>query len=66
MCETNPSMPCVWLRIYERAEKLGRVDRLITLQPPLDWQNYSKSSWTSVLKRLVGRGEQPQTAESGP
>jgi len=66
MCETDPSLPCVWLRIYERAERLGRVDRLLKLQPDLDWRRQGASEWTPLLKRLVGRGEHLSGAQLGP
>ena len=56
MCETDPSLPCVWLRIYERAEKLGRVDRLMKLQDDLDWRRQGDSTWLPLLKRPFGRG----------
>ncbi len=55
MCETDPSMPCVWLRIYERAERLGRVDRLMKLQDDLDWRGQGTSSWVSLVKRAADR-----------
>lgn len=55
MCETDPSMPCVWLRIYERAERLGRVDRLMKLQDDLDWRGQGTSSWLSLIKQAVTR-----------
>jgi hypothetical protein len=51
MCETDPSLPCVWLRIYERAEKLGRVDRLMKLQDDLDWRRQGDSTWLPLLKQ---------------
>ena len=57
MCETDPTMPCVWLRIYERAELLGRVDRLTKLQPDVDWRRDGASTWIPLIKRVVGRGE---------
>ena len=33
------TMPCAWLLSYERAERPGRVDRLMTLQPEPDWRD---------------------------
>jgi len=56
MCETDPTMPCVWLRIYERAERMGRMDRLMKLQDDLDWRREGSSEWIPLLKRVVSRG----------
>ena len=66
MCETDLSMPCVWLRIYERAERLGRVDRLMALQDDLDWRREGASEWVPLLKRVIGRGERLGSQELGP
>ena len=56
MCETDPTMPCVWLRIYERAERMGRMDRLMKLQDDLDWRREGSSEWIPLRKRVVSRG----------
>jgi len=37
VCEVNPETPCAWQLIWERAEKLGRVEQLLAIQPPKDW-----------------------------
>lgn len=63
MCETDPTLPCVWLRIYERAERLGRMDRLMKLQDDLDWRGQDTSSWLKLLKRVVGRNGRLSEAE---
>ncbi len=55
MCETDPSMPCVWLRIYERAERLGRMDRLMKLQNDLDWRGQGTSTWIPLVKQAAAR-----------
>ena len=39
VCEIDPNVPCAWQLIWERAVKLGRVDRLLEIQPPKDWSN---------------------------
>ncbi len=66
MCETDPSLPCVWLRIYERAERLGRVDRLMKLQPEVDWRRDGESTWLPLIKRAVSRGGRLAPGELAP
>jgi ferredoxin len=36
-CEVNPDIPCAWQLIYERMEKLGRLDELEDILPMKDW-----------------------------
>ncbi len=37
-CEINPDVPCGWQLIYDRMEKLGKLEVLMDLQPPKNWQ----------------------------
>jgi len=37
-CEINPDVPCGWQLIYDRMEKLGKLEMLMDLQPPKNWQ----------------------------
>ncbi|AIS53133.1 5,10-methylene-tetrahydrofolate reductase subunit MetV [Thermoanaerobacter kivui] len=35
-CEVNPENDCAWVLIYERLEKLGKLDKMLELKPPKD------------------------------
>jgi ferredoxin len=37
VCEVDPDIPCAWQLIWERAEKLGKTDDLLEMQPPKNW-----------------------------
>jgi ferredoxin len=37
VCEVDPDIPCAWQLIWERAEKLGKIDDLLEMQPPKNW-----------------------------
>ncbi len=37
-CEIDPEVPCAWQLIYDRLTKMGKVDTLLELQPPKNWQ----------------------------
>ncbi len=37
-CEINPDIPCGWQLIYDRMDKMGKLDVLMELQPPKNWQ----------------------------
>jgi ferredoxin len=36
-CEVDPDVPCVWQLIYDRLEKIGRLDKLEEIKPPKNW-----------------------------
>ena len=49
-CEVKPEMRCVWLKAYERAERLpvwgSHIHRL---RPPVDNRLHGTSSWRNAL-----------------
>ena len=38
VCEVNAETPCAWQLIWERANALGTIDRLLEVQPPKNWR----------------------------
>lgn len=38
-CEIHKDQPCAWYQIYERLSKQGRLDSIMEVVPPQDWQN---------------------------
>ncbi|MEE4352408.1 MAG: methylenetetrahydrofolate reductase C-terminal domain-containing protein [Desulfatiglans sp.] len=38
-CEIDKDQPCAWYMIYERLSKQGRLDEILAITPPADWQN---------------------------
>jgi hypothetical protein len=68
-CEVYPSMRCVWLVAFERAESQGRPDDLLRLQLPIDHRVWGQSSW---LRYWAGKDEDlwadldlPRAAKAG-
>ncbi len=55
-CYVDPSRPCLWYRIYERAGWMGREDRLMEVLPPLDWSRVGRDTWSGVLQAIRRRG----------
>jgi ferredoxin len=37
VCEVNPQTPCAWQLIYERMSAMGKLERLLEIQPPKNW-----------------------------
>lgn len=58
-CEVDPSRPCTWYAIYERAEKMGRLDKLLEINAPIDGARAGKETWLDMLRLWRERGEGP-------
>ncbi len=50
-CYVDPTRPCIWYKIYERAEKLGRAEKLMEVLPPLDWEKVGTDTWMDVYRQ---------------
>ncbi len=55
-CYVDETRPCIWFKIYERAEKMGRLDRLMEVQPPLDWDKVGTSAFKDLRGHLKVHG----------
>jgi 5-methyltetrahydrofolate--homocysteine methyltransferase len=55
-CYVDTTRPCIWHRIYERAERMGREDKLLEVLPPLDWSRVGHETWLQVLQLVRDRG----------
>jgi len=42
--------------IYQRAEELGRLDRLLEVQAPLDWSRVGHETWATVVRQAREHG----------
>jgi methylenetetrahydrofolate reductase (NADPH) len=49
-CYVDKTRPCIWYKIYERAEKMGREERLMEVLPPLDWEKVGTDTWMDVYR----------------
>lgn len=47
-CEVDPTRPCTWYKIYERAEKMGRMDKLLEINAPMDGARVGHETWLDV------------------
>ena len=48
-CEVDPSRPCTWYVIYERAERMGRLDKLLEVNAPIDGSRAGRETWLDML-----------------
>ena len=50
-CEVKPDMRCVWLKGWERAQKLPWQEEFNHLRPPVDNRLWDTSSWKNYLTK---------------
>jgi len=62
-CEVDPSRPCTWYVIYERAERMGREDKLLEINAPMDGDRVGRETWLDALKTWRERGQGPSVAD---
>ncbi len=50
-CAVDPSRPCTWYKIYERAEKLGMTDKLLEINAPIDGNRAGHETWIDAFHK---------------
>jgi ferredoxin len=62
-CEVDPQVECAWQLIYERMQKLGRLEKLDQILPPKDWSKGRDGGPRTLRReealRLAAGGEEP-------
>jgi ferredoxin len=43
-CEVNSDVPCAWYEIYERLKKQGRLECILQIKAPREWENQTQRS----------------------
>lgn len=51
-CYVDETRPCIWYKIYERAFRMGRQDKLLEVLPPLDWDKVGGETWMDVINQM--------------
>jgi methylenetetrahydrofolate reductase (NADPH) len=49
-CEVEATRPCTWYLIYKRAERMGRMDKLLEIQAPLDGLRVGRETWLDLFR----------------
>jgi len=58
-CEVDPSRPCTWYKIYDRAERMGRLDKLVEINAPIDGARAGHETWLDLVRQWRSRGKGP-------
>lgn len=54
MCEVDPeNIECAWQLIYDRMEKLNKLDKLMEFQPPKDWSTNRDGGPRKVVRKDI-------------
>ena len=59
-CEINPEVDCAWQLIYDRLTSMGKLDVLMQIQPPKNWQTSRDGGPRKIVRqdlRLVAQEE---------
>ncbi len=62
-CEVDPSRPCTWYKIYERAEKMDRLDKLLEINAPIDGSRAGHETWLDTLHKWREDDQGPHPIE---
>lgn len=62
-CEVDPSRPCTWYKIYERAERMGRLDTLLEINAPLDGSRLGRETWIDMIELWRERKSGPNPVD---
>ena len=49
-CETDPGEPCIWFAVAKRMKRLGRLDDLTRIIPPVDWSTSSAGGCRRIIR----------------
>jgi methylenetetrahydrofolate reductase (NADPH) len=62
-CEVDPSRPCTWYLIYDRAEKMGRTEKLLEINAPLDGNRVGRETWLDTVNLWRERKQGPYPSD---
>lgn len=54
-CVVDASRPCTWLHIFRRAERMGRMEKLMEVNAPIDGAQAGHSAWLPFVRFWLDR-----------
>ena len=64
-CYVDPTRPCIWYKIYDRAFKMNRQEMLLEVLPPLDWEKTGTETWGDVESGDSGSSTSARSSRQG-
>ena len=62
-CIVDESRPCTWYVIYQRAEKLGWMDKLLEINAPIDGDDAGHEAWLRLFRFWRERRQGPKLSD---
>ncbi len=62
VCEVNPETPCAWQLIYERMTAMGKLEKLLEIQPPKNWSTARHGGPRRIIREDLRLPEDYRTA----
>ncbi len=62
-CCVDETKPCTWFMIYERAERLGRTDKLLEINAPIDGNRVGHETWIDMFQKWYNWDNSPRPIE---
>jgi len=62
-CEVDPSRPCTGYVIFDRAERMGRLDTLLEINAPLDGERVGRETWLDMVQMWRDREDSPKVKD---
>lgn len=57
-CEINDEIPCGWQLIYDRLSSMGKLDVLMDIQPPKNWQTSRDGGPRKIVREDLRLGKE--------
>jgi methylenetetrahydrofolate reductase (NADPH) len=55
-CYVDKTRPCIWYKIFDRAYRMGRQEKLLEVLPLLDWDKVGGETWGDVISQVRKNG----------
>jgi len=59
-CEINPEVDCAWQLIYDRLSSMGKLDVLLEIQPPKNWQTSRDGGPRKIVREDLRLGSKEE------
>ena len=59
-CEVIPNHRCVWDQIWHTAERRGQLERIMAIQPLIDWRLEGTPAWLNLAKGIIELNGHPK------
>ena len=59
-CEVDKDIPCGWQLIYDRLSSMGKLERLLEVQPPMNWRASRNGGPRKIVRKDLRIGPEEE------